>query len=516
MEGFLMSNYCNGFLPPGDRQPWPDAPFELPAGELPARKPQPFGNRDRATAIIWRWLDQRLDNPIHTEHSPHRSRIWVLDVFYYEVDRDLRQLRGGIVEPEGHLEPAAEILLSNPLRLERTLRRMAPRIFRNWPKEEGVAVMFPNGGDRARESVMSSVWSRLSEDPRFKLLAHTMLLHELALDPAIFRLATTACHWFDELRARDYQAAWQNLGAFRKVEAENPHLLPLLPLYLEAESDRLGPEPVGELKRWFLAQGVSDAAWRYLAKSDLSGFAPLWKRVTKPNRLLATVKFLRLLEKAGFPEKVHHRVTSLWLDALLGTATTLSIGSDWHAIDPVILGLAYNASRDIAWGVDADQVRDTGGVFAWAMEERIALDKNQLRAGWDRLLERWREARPPGIPRPGEFDWTWEAPTPPIEFGHLRAEPLVSGTDLKQESRALRNCLDRPHYATACFEGRMRIYSIRRKKTGERVAAAAFERSGSGWRLKELAGPGNTPPKPSAAAMAVKVADALGRACDVG
>jgi hypothetical protein len=358
---------------------------------------------------------------------------------------------------------------------------------------------------------MSRVWARLSEDPRFKVLAHSVLLHELALDPALFRLATAACDLFEELRACDYQAAWQNAGAFRKVEAENLDLLPLLPLYLEAQADRLGPEPVGELKRWFIAQGISDAAWRYLANGNLQGYAPLWKRVRKSHRLLATVKFLRLLEKAGFPENVQPCVTSLWLDALAGPSTDLSLQSDWHAIDPAILGLAYRASRDIAWGVDPNHLPDTRGVFAWAKEERIALDKNQVRAGWDRLLERWREARPPGIPAPGEIDWTWEAATPPIEFGHLRAEPLVSGTDLKQESRALRNCLDREHYATACFDGRMRIYSIRRKKTGERVAAASFERFGTGWRLKELAGPGNRPPKPSAAAMAVKVAEVLGR-----
>src|SRR5688572_28860474 len=52
MEGFLMSNH-HGFLPPGDRRPWPDAPFELPARELPPRKAQPFGNLDRAAAIVW-------------------------------------------------------------------------------------------------------------------------------------------------------------------------------------------------------------------------------------------------------------------------------------------------------------------------------------------------------------------------------------------------------------------------------------------------------------------------------
>lgn len=502
-----MSN-LRGFLPPGGVVPWPDAPFEACDPDLPRRGTPPFGNHERATEIVWRRLSTRLDDPIVVEHTLARTRIWVLDVFYFEVDRERRLLRGGIVGPDGGLKPL-DFLLSPSLCLERPLRLLASRVFAAWPKEEMIAIFAPNGGDKARWMVMGRVWPRLDEDPRFKLLAGSILPHEMALDPNVFGLAESACGWLEQVRASDYQLVWQNSSALRKVECETPQLLPLLPLYLESHVDRLAAEPIAQLKRWFLRQGATEAAWRYLTATTPRHWLPIWERVEERHRLLATLKFLRVMEKAGFPPRPNPMVTEAWLEALWDDCEHVPMRANWNAVDPAILGLAYRAAGDIAFGVDPRD-GDPRAVFRWAKATRLVLDKNQARAGWQSLVARWLGAGGKMASHRID-DLTWNAATAPIESESLRAEPLLSRAALLAESQAMRNCLDGPRYAVACFDGKAQIYAISDVQTGARLAVAQFsKRPGGGWRISEVKGPRNAAAPVSAWQAAEKVLAALG------
>lgn len=401
-----------GFLPP-NRVPWTDEPFKVPPGRLPRRGPRGTGNISRAAEIIWRRLHARLDAPIFAQRSRERTRLWVLDVWYFDVDRERRMLTSGLVGRDGVLDAAHAFDLEYPL-LGMDLEGLADRILWRWPYEEKVSVPYDNGYPKACRLVMACVQSRLASDPRYRALAESTLVRELALDRTVHRLARKACSWRSHPDSSEYQLVWRNQEAFHEASVANARLMPLLLFMLQGAADRLRHDPLAQLKQWFRRRGMDETAWRFVAATQPATWTPLWRGLEPGSRLHGTLRFVKLLGKVGFDMPLDGPVTVAWLDAIAGAAPFLSMDQDWDIVHPSVLRAAYRASDEIVaaraqWG----RAGDVRAVLQWAARERIRLDNSQSSAAWQALQGRyWDETargtvRTPPVreppPRRGEF-----------------------------------------------------------------------------------------------------------------
>jgi len=493
-----------GLLPP-DRCPWSDEPFLLPPGPLPERPNPHHGSVERAAEIVWQRLSRILDDPLRVEHTPRRTRVWVLDVAFFEVDRELRMVRGGVVRPTGELRLYQDLNLLSLLEDRRWFFSLSDRVLIGWPPDERFFGITPSSLARAREEVMSRLWGRLTSDGRFQAVANS-LLHELGLDMGIWRLACEASIWWQGPTAEEYQLVWQHLPAFRQVHAENPGLLQLLPIYLTCHDDRFEADPVRDLKNWFRAHGLSEAGWRYLSHVDVDHFGPLLRRLPPEGRLLGLLRFLKIVEEMEFDTNLFQVVMEDWIDALAEGAQFLSLQENWRGIHPTVLRVAFGASRDMGAWCGEERARELPAVLRWAKEEGVVLSKQQIRAGWAPLAKLWRQERPEEAEGVVSFRFEWTPPTDRLELGEFVAVPLRSVAELRAEGEAMGNCLGSERYFDTCSKRQIAIYSIRARDPEERVAVASFNRtSGSGWRLSEVKGALNSPVRNDLAVAAKEV-----------
>lgn len=497
-------------LPP-DHCTRPDEPVTVPPDLPPVRPSAQEGSLERIVEIVWRRFDRWLDNPIRIEHSPCRRRIWVFDVAYYEVDRNLRMVRGGVVDSTGQLFLHANLDLLAPLEDQRWFETLMGRIFENLRGGERFASVPPNIVGAERKKAISLTWSRLLGDSRFQAVAHAVR-HEMGLDMSIWRLACEASVWWQGLTAEEYQLAWQNLPGYRQVRAENPGLLMLLPTFLTCHDDRFESEPIRVIKGWFRTHGLSEAGWRFLAREGMDHFVPLLRRLLPSAHLSGLLRFLKIVEAMEFDTNLFDVVTNAWVDVMATGAQSLSLQEDWYRLHPSVLRVAYGASRDIgAWAIE-ERAKELPAVLRWAKEEGVVLNKQQIRAGWSPLARRWRQDRPEEAEGIASFRFEWTPMTGRLEFGELVAVPLCSAAVLREEGEAMENCLGSQYLTAACLGRRMAVYSIRRIDSGSRLAVASFVRQrGKSWTLQEVKGPRNS----IAPDDAIKASeDVLGRICD--
>lgn len=95
-----------------------------------------------------------------------------------------------------------------------------------------------------------------------------------------------------------------------------------------------------------------------------------------------------------------------------------------------------------------------------------------------------------------------------MEYGHYAFHALTSAARLEEEGEALRHCV--AIFAEDCTAGLLRIFSVRERKTGLRVATLALALADGGggrwqWECDQIQGPGNS----EVPARMVEAADAV-------
>jgi hypothetical protein len=139
--------------------------------------------------------------------------------------------------------------------------------------------------------------------------------------------------------------------------------------------------------------------------------------------------------------------------------------------------------------------------------QHVDADANRLKAGWNALERdyldwlkaqlRAQEERSPARPE-------WPVFITRVEYGNLRFVALASNAALMVEGEAMSHCIG--DYGERCRAEMLRAFSVREKKTGQRVATLTVEelRPG-GWNIENLKGFRNAdvPPQVMQSALAV-------------
>jgi hypothetical protein len=116
-------------------------------------------------------------------------------------------------------------------------------------------------------------------------------------------------------------------------------------------------------------------------------------------------------------------------------------------------------------------------VIAWLVEAAPRILRNQCEQGWECILRaksRWAMQELAKHARP-----EWRAYPTPLAFPKFEVLELDSKAKLAVEGVEMAHCV--ASYADHCAEGRTRVFSVRRKSDGQRVATVACGREGMEW-----------------------------------
>lgn len=282
---------------------------------------------------------------------------------------------------------------------------------------------------------------------------------------------------------------WRNLPAYRRMAAENPHLLTALTAWLGSRpSLRLLVDDAVPLMREDLDErGFAPVAWRYLARhgadrlhlpGDLS-----WNKLCNQLRQLRIARW-----PAPPPRKFLHL-----MDDVVGAPMTYMEG---NGADGGMPGWFWNwvcqAAHDARHDTRAYAALQND-VLQWSLLVRffqITPDANQQRRRlhWLRswaeeaqLDPRWQDGSSWGA-------WLGDLVWPRNE--KLQAVPLLDVLAVREEARKLHNCAD--NYVPACLDGKVLLVSLRQRDSGERHALVGLRLSEHGtWKMWQIAGKRN-------------------------
>lgn len=276
----------------------------------------------------------------------------------------------------------------------------------------------------------------------------------------------------------------------------------LLPTWYEHAHGRVQkglPDPA-ELRKLLAAQGVNARGWRlYLDYGDVLFEAlgqpwidPEWPF---PNGIHAAA-FLCLLQSCGM-DVLPPRIL------LCSLANWQIPGGSLALVPPLFFRAAWKAciaaDYDDELCVTEFVLNTVTPLARWFFASGLhqSADTNLLKAGWPSLERRFREAvQPKPAPVPPPSTETWPVPLRSVEYDGLRFIALASAAELSVEGAAMRHCIG--SYDDLCRSTSLRAFSVRHKKSGERLATLTVRFDGlvSRWQLDQIKGLQNAEPEP--------------------
>lgn len=253
-----------------------------------------------------------------------------------------------------------------------------------------------------------------------------------------------------------------------------------------------GQDDLRLLKTALTQQGVNSRGWRlYLDHGDPM-FTPLlanWPlELTHATRGRQAIAWLCVLQGCE-------------IDVLPPPELVLSV-SNWDlpsaqvsAIPPLFLRAAWKAlvaAQYTADDVDTDTFieDDVVPLAQWFFRSGAykTTGPDRLKAGWDSLKRLRRESVAVQAGQLSKADW------PPVihryASGPYELIGLCHDTELAEEGEAMNHCVGT--YGDRCRFAPLRIFSVRRKKCGTRVATLSVRENNPGcWGVDQLKGPSN-------------------------
>lgn len=163
------------------------------------------------------------------------------------------------------------------------------------------------------------------------------------------------------------------------------------------------------------------------------------------------------------------------------------------AIPPMFLRAAWKAAVTASYEDDVcdDFVAESVVPLArwfFASGAYKTTGPDRLKAGWDSLKRLRRESVRSHAIQLSDADW------PPVIHKYTSGPFVLVGlcneSDLVEEGQAMKHCVG--SYADICRFEPLRVYSIRHKKTGARVATLSVRETKPGWwDVDQVKGPSN-------------------------
>jgi hypothetical protein len=257
------------------------------------------------------------------------------------------------------------------------------------------------------------------------------------------------------------------------------------------------PDPAA-LKAELTRQGVNNRGWRLYADFGDALLAPLARTLVAPERPFAAarnaVDYLCLLQACEMD-----------VPPPPGLAATLAAwdlpGGSLAAVPPGFFRAAWKAAMAAEYAGEetaAFAAREVVPLARWFFATGLheTAEPGLLKAGWPALCRRRDEwlARhsPPAAPMANGDDW--DPYLRRVEFGGYVFMALTSAASLAEEGAVMEHCVG--SYDDDCRAGEIRIFSVRERKSGQRVATLSVERveretGMPSWEVGEINGPGN-------------------------
>ena len=253
-----------------------------------------------------------------------------------------------------------------------------------------------------------------------------------------------------------------------------------------------GQHDLRALKTTLTQRGVNSRGWRlYLDHGDAM-FTPLlanWPvgltRATCGKQAIAWLCVLQACEMDVLPPPELVSSVSSW-DLPSAQAS---------AIPPLFLRAAWKAvvaAQYMADGVDTNSFieDDVVPLAQWFFSSGAykSTGPDRLKAGWDSLKRLRRESVTAQASQLSKADW------PPViqryASGPYELIGLCHDSELAEEGEAMNHCVG--SYGDKCRFEPLRIFSVRRKKCGARVATLSVREKKPGcWDVDQLKGPSN-------------------------
>jgi len=240
------------------------------------------------------------------------------------------------------------------------------------------------------------------------------------------------------------------------------------------------PVDLAHLKAALAARGVNGRGWRLCLDYGDAMFEPLGPIWLDPGseacRLENAVTWLKLLQACE-------------MDVLPPPELVASIHGwplprgELSSIPPIYFRTVWKAAVAAQYAgrsIEAFIQDEVRLVTLWLCEKRLLLspDPALMKAGWQTLLARAKAALTPprAVPPPRAAQagaCEWDPYVRRIEWGGYVFVALASAAELEEEGEAMHHCVG--SYDENCRDGVTRVYSVRERKSGMRVATCALE-----------------------------------------
>jgi hypothetical protein len=244
------------------------------------------------------------------------------------------------------------------------------------------------------------------------------------------------------------------------------------------------------VKQQLGALGINSRGWRLYVDYGYAMFVPLGQRWcdlacedVRGDNEVAWLKILQACETDVLPPPQLVQSMAQWHIP----------GDQLDVVPPLFLRLVWKAC--VAAQYQADSLEDfieeeLKPLAQWFFVSRAykTVDVHQLKAGWSCMLRLRREHVAELARVMGADDW------PPVlrryESGAFTMSALSYEQQLVEEGDAMEHCVG--EYAERCRFEPLRIFSVRYKKTGQRVATLSLIETKPGvWDFDQLKGPKN-------------------------
>jgi hypothetical protein len=251
-----------------------------------------------------------------------------------------------------------------------------------------------------------------------------------------------------------------------------------------------GTQDQGVLKQQLTALGVNSRGWRLYLDYGYAMFSPLGDRWcdqlcedVRGDNELAWLKILQACEMDVLPPPELVQSMAQWHIP----------GDRLEVLPPLFLRLAWKACVAAQYrpeGQDDFVETELTPLAQWFFVSGAyrTVDASQLKAGWNCMIRLRREHVAVLAQKMGVDDW------PPVarrfESGPYTMSALSYAHQLIEEGEAMQHCVG--DYVERCRLEPLRIFSIRHKKSGQRVATLSLvEKERGVWDFDQLKGPKN-------------------------